>query len=74
MNTITVKKPEERAALRDAGAIAFYLAKPFNSLRFIDQAWHLLKYWQNIADTAERTKNGQCYLVKMNGGIEVLPL
>ena len=68
-----LRKPEERAALRAGGAIAFYMAKTFDHLPFMEQAWRLVKFWPAITDAAERTRQGQCYLVRTNGGIEVLP-
>ena len=67
-----LKKPEERDALKKSGAVAFYLAKGFDHQPFMDQAWRLLKVWPAIVDTAKRTRAGQVYLVKINGGIEVL--
>lgn len=66
-----LRKPEEKIALRDAGAIAFYLARAFDNLQLVEKAWRLVKAWPAITETAERTRGGQCYLVHVNCSIEV---
>jgi hypothetical protein len=68
------RRPEERAALKKAGAIAFYLAKSFIALPFGEQAWRLVKFWPDIADAAEAAISGGCYHVKINGKIEPIKI
>lgn len=68
------RRPEERAALKKAGATAFYLAKSFIALPFEQQAWRLVKFWPDIADAAEAATGGGCYQVRINGKIEPIKI
>ena len=69
-----IKDPKEKMALKDAGVIAFYLAKGFDSFQLVDKAWRLVKVWPSIIAASESTRGGQCYMVRTNGAIEVLAL
>lgn len=67
-----MSNPPERAALKSAGVIAFFLAHAFDHFLLDDQAWRVLRFWPAIAARAKKAKKGDCYVVRIQGRIDPL--
>ena len=59
----------ERRAMKDAGVVAFFLAKSFSTMKFDDQVWRLVKHWPSIVAAARAAARSSCYSVSVNGKI-----
>jgi hypothetical protein len=64
------KHGEEAKALKESGAIAFYLPKGYVNARRWDQVWKFFKWWPAIKEKAASASPGDVLDVRDNGSIE----
>lgn len=67
------RRRAEKEALRQHGAIAFFLRDGFNNQIFWRKAKLLCKYWPTIEQLALKAKPGEMFDVMLNGRISLRP-
>lgn len=66
------KRPAERKARADAQLTTVFLAERLSNLQMWDQATKVIACWPKIEHAVRKARRGQCFLVALNGKVEVL--
>jgi hypothetical protein len=67
-------KPQERKLLADTGMRAVVIADGVANMRLWDQVGWWIRHWPKIAKETAKIKEGQQFLVKQHGDIELFDI